>query len=202
MLDVLFDPQTSGGLLVALAPGDAEALVRRLHEAGVSAAAIIGRVKEKGPGRVFVQTRGARPMAPLASRGGAVATADGAAPLEEAHEEAVTEECCMGSKPDEESCCAEGHNGGAPDAGAAGLQLKFQELLASANAPGALDARAKRAIAIALSVLSKCEPCLKMHIREAQEMGMSEEEIDEAAWMGIVFGGSPVMMFYNRVRKR
>jgi selenide,water dikinase len=204
MLDVLFDPQTSGGLLVSLAPGDAEMLVKRLHEAGIPAAAVIGNVKGQGPGRVFVQTRGTRPMAPLVATSGSAATAGRTASLEEASGEEVTEECCVGSKADEESCCAEGHGGpvAAGTAGATELQLKFQELLKSANAPGALDARAKRAIAIALSVLSKCEPCLKMHIGKAQEMGMSEEEIDEAAWMGIVFGGSPVMMFYNAVRRR
>ena len=32
-------------------------------------------------------------------------------------------------------------------------------------------------------------------------MGFSQEEIDEAAWMGIGFGGSPTMVFYNRLRK-
>ncbi len=29
-------------------------------------------------------------------------------------------------------------------------------------------------------------------------MGFSQPEIDEAAWMGIAFGGSPVMMFYTQ----
>jgi alkylhydroperoxidase/carboxymuconolactone decarboxylase family protein YurZ len=39
-----------------------------------------------------------------------------------------------------------------------------------------------------------------MHIKKARKMGFSQEEIDEAAWMGIAFGGSPVMMFYNGVK--
>jgi len=29
-------------------------------------------------------------------------------------------------------------------------------------------------------------------------MGFSQQEIDEAAWMAIAFGGSPVMMFYKQ----
>ena len=38
--DLLFDPQTSGGLLAAVSPGDAEMLVNRLQESGYRAARI------------------------------------------------------------------------------------------------------------------------------------------------------------------
>ena len=41
--EIAFDPQTSGGLLVALEPRAAERLVKRLQAAGIAAAAIIGR---------------------------------------------------------------------------------------------------------------------------------------------------------------
>jgi AhpD family alkylhydroperoxidase len=71
------------------------------------------------------------------------------------------------------------------------------EFLKSAAAPGALDARTKRAIAIALSVLARCEPCAKIHIQKARDAGFSQEEIDEAAWLAISFGGSTAMMFYQ-----
>ena len=98
------------------------------------------------------------------------------------------------------SCCAEGH-GAAASGGASEIQKKFQEFLKSANAPGALDAHTKKTVAIALSVLAKCEPCVKIHIKKAREMGFSQEEIDEAAWMAISFGGSPAMMFYNGVKR-
>jgi hypothetical protein len=33
-------------------------------------------------------------------------------------------------------------------------------------------------------------------------MGLSQDEIDEAAWMAISFGGSPTMMFYNEAKRR
>ena len=46
--DLLFDPQTAGGLLAAVAAQDAEELVRTLHQAG-EAAAVIGAVT-KGAG--------------------------------------------------------------------------------------------------------------------------------------------------------
>ena len=41
---------------------------------------------------------------------------------------------------------------------------------------------------------------MKAHVKKAKAMGFTDAEIDEAAWMAIAFGGSPVMMFYNGVR--
>jgi selenide,water dikinase len=45
---LLFDPQTSGGLLLAVKPGDAASLVDGLRRAGVAHAASIGRISETG----------------------------------------------------------------------------------------------------------------------------------------------------------
>lgn len=53
--DVLADPQTSGGLLIALAEGEAETLLERMHREGVPDAAIIGEVVADAPGRIVVR---------------------------------------------------------------------------------------------------------------------------------------------------
>lgn len=42
--DILFDPQTSGGLLISVAPAHAEALLQALHAKGVEGSALIGEV--------------------------------------------------------------------------------------------------------------------------------------------------------------
>ena len=47
MEEILFDPQTSGGLLAAVAPEDAEAALRELQAAGLPAQ-LVGRLLEKG----------------------------------------------------------------------------------------------------------------------------------------------------------
>jgi selenide, water dikinase len=42
--DVLYDPQTSGGLLISVHPSDTDAMVKALHDEGVRAAQVIGEV--------------------------------------------------------------------------------------------------------------------------------------------------------------
>lgn len=49
MLDALYDPQTSGGLLIAASAADVDELARRLHAEG-RIAAVVGRVCEPVPG--------------------------------------------------------------------------------------------------------------------------------------------------------
>ena len=53
LLQVMFDPQTSGGLLIALPPSQASALVQILHTRGVGHAVIIGEV-EAGGGTITI----------------------------------------------------------------------------------------------------------------------------------------------------
>ena len=52
---VLFDAQTSGGLLLAVEPGKVDALLEALKRRNTPAAAVIGEVVEGPAGRVFVE---------------------------------------------------------------------------------------------------------------------------------------------------
>jgi selenide,water dikinase len=47
LVEVAFDPQTSGGLLIALDESTAPALVDRLRGDGVASAAIVGRAVKR-----------------------------------------------------------------------------------------------------------------------------------------------------------
>jgi selenide,water dikinase len=51
---ILYDPQTSGGLLMCIESGRAESVLAQLRERGIVSAAIIGRVTEKSPGRIVL----------------------------------------------------------------------------------------------------------------------------------------------------
>ena len=53
--DIFFDPQTSGGLLIAVGDQDASALVEELRQAGYSEAAEVGSVKARKAGGALVE---------------------------------------------------------------------------------------------------------------------------------------------------
>jgi len=55
MLDILFDPQTSGGLFISVSADKASLLLARLKEAGVTDAAIVGEVVSHPKQRIVVE---------------------------------------------------------------------------------------------------------------------------------------------------
>jgi selenide, water dikinase len=55
LADILFDPQTSGGLLISVASEKASVLLERLHLAGVAEAAIIGEVVDNPQEKIEVK---------------------------------------------------------------------------------------------------------------------------------------------------
>ena len=54
LADILFDPQTSGGLLISVPEAKAASLLGKLHKEGVTEAAIIGEVVAENKGRMRV----------------------------------------------------------------------------------------------------------------------------------------------------
>jgi len=53
LMDILFDPQTSGGLLIAVQRDEAESLVLRLKDKGLESASIIGEFIEGPAGKII-----------------------------------------------------------------------------------------------------------------------------------------------------
>jgi len=52
---ILFDPQTSGGLLIAVPPDRAGEFLAHLHSRGVDAARVVGHVVEQGPVLITIE---------------------------------------------------------------------------------------------------------------------------------------------------
>lgn len=54
MVDILFDPQTAGGLLIALPDNQAEILITKMHAQGIKEAAIVGEIVAEHKGKIRV----------------------------------------------------------------------------------------------------------------------------------------------------
>jgi len=195
MVDICYDAQTSGGLLIAIAQKDADDFLKALHDEGVPAAAIIGKVSGKGTGLVNITTDGTRK----------IPSPKPAEPAEKPPqpEQMLQQPSAAQPQTEEVPCCADAVSSSGP-ANAEGsdiaqIKSKFTDFLGSASAPHGLDAYTKQAMSIALSVAMRCGPCLEMHLKKAKEKGFTQDEIDEAAWMGISFAGSPAMVFYEQL---
>jgi selenide,water dikinase len=54
LVDILFDPQTAGGLFISLAPEQAEELVKKMRDRGMEDATIVGEVLAEPKGRILL----------------------------------------------------------------------------------------------------------------------------------------------------
>ncbi|MCE5198005.1 MAG: selenide, water dikinase SelD [Armatimonadota bacterium] len=191
MACVLYDPQTSGGLLIAVPEDKVEALLNSLLDRGNRHACVIGRLLPESEARVLLKT-----------------TAFGSFREQNLQDTGLREENTMDKIKTDGCCCSNaetdgnGHLPGLATATSQDTQKMMGAFMNSVYAEGAITSRNKELLAIALSVLSKCEPCVKIHINEAKSMGVSEDEISEAIWMAISFGGAPVMMFYRSITEK
>jgi len=55
LVDILFDPQTSGGLLISVPGSEARPLLQMMHEHGIPEAAIIGEIVAEPKGKIVVK---------------------------------------------------------------------------------------------------------------------------------------------------
>lgn len=164
-----FDAQTSGGLLIAIPAERHAQLLAALRARGV-AGVTIGRITGPSSGRIEV-----------------VATA----------EEGINEVVIMSTETPAQhadGCCAGTDEGGGVPSESA---RAFGAFMRTVAADGALDARTKELITFGLVVLSRCAPCLQAHLKKAKSMGISDAELEEAAWCAVAMGGAPVKMFFE-----
>lgn len=71
----------------------------------------------------------------------------------------------------------------------------FSALAQAATKPGALDAKTKELIAMALSVSARCDPCLGFHADALVKLGCTRAEFEEMLGMCIYMGGGPALMY-------
>ncbi len=74
----------------------------------------------------------------------------------------------------------------------------FSAMAQAATQPGALDAKTKELIAIALSVAARCDPCVGYHAQALVRLGAARAEVAEALGMAVYMGGGPSLMYAAR----
>jgi AhpD family alkylhydroperoxidase len=77
----------------------------------------------------------------------------------------------------------------------------FQQMMESIEKEGVLTTKTKELIAIALAVKSQCSYCIEVHAKKCLDLGISKDEILEAAWVAVLMGGGPALMYMDILRK-
>jgi len=71
----------------------------------------------------------------------------------------------------------------------------FLELEKKAFNEGSLSRKNKELMALAISIVTKCEPCIEWHVQQADIAGASDEEIYETIDVAIEMGGGPAAAY-------
>ena len=67
----------------------------------------------------------------------------------------------------------------------------FLELEEKAFANGALTKKSKELMALSISIVTKCEPCMEWRLDQALQAGATDEEVYETIDVAIEIGGGP-----------
>lgn len=70
----------------------------------------------------------------------------------------------------------------------------FAELTGAASAEGALEAKTKELMALAISIVLRCDSCIAFHMKALVELGASRDEVAETAGLAVYMGGGPAVM--------
>ena len=73
----------------------------------------------------------------------------------------------------------------------ASMEIKrFYSLDSQVYREGALPAKIKELMGLVASLVLRCDDCIKYHIIQCHDEGISDEELEEALAIGLVVGGS------------
>ena len=181
MKAVIYDAQTSGGLLMSIPAENAEKALDELLKAGLTDSAIIGTITEASEGKmIFKAGKPACIKSPTATKG------------------AIMKEISKETPSEAIECCSPTASNMSDDKKSIEV---FGNFLNKAMQPGAIDIVTKELMAIALGLAVNCVPCTKIHLKKAASMGIGKDELEEAAALAIAFGGCRALMLWNELKK-
>jgi AhpD family alkylhydroperoxidase len=71
----------------------------------------------------------------------------------------------------------------------------YQALMRAVAVEGALSAKVKELMALALAITSHCEGCIVYHIENAIRHGATRDEVAETIGVAVMMGGGPATVF-------
>ena len=71
----------------------------------------------------------------------------------------------------------------------------FGQLARAAITDGALSAKQKELIALAIGVTQRCSGCIGFHVKALRRLGATRAEVDEALGVAVYMGGGPALMY-------
>ena len=71
----------------------------------------------------------------------------------------------------------------------------FWELHKTTTATGALDQKTKELIAIAISIVMRCDDCIAHHVSDALKAGATREQIADALAIATLMGGGVSLVY-------
>ena len=71
----------------------------------------------------------------------------------------------------------------------------FQQLHGAAMADGALDAKTKELIALAIGIAVHCDGCISYHVHDALAAGATRAEVIETIGVAVLMGGGPSVVY-------
>jgi AhpD family alkylhydroperoxidase len=71
----------------------------------------------------------------------------------------------------------------------------FSQLALNASKDGALSAKTKEMIAVAIAIATRCDGCIGYHVEALVKLGCTFEEFNEVLGMTVYLGGGPSLMY-------
>lgn len=71
----------------------------------------------------------------------------------------------------------------------------FGQLARASMAEGAINAKNKELIALAIGITQHCSGCVGFHVKALRKLGCSREELEEMLTICVYMGGGPALMY-------
>lgn len=75
------------------------------------------------------------------------------------------------------------------------VQAGFSALHQASMKGGALDAKTKELIALAVGVAARCDGCIGFHTQALIKLGVNKAELAEMLGVAVMMGGGPSLMY-------